>query len=316
MDLITLYKRTGLEKYRTAAIRAGDYLKSLQVLDSRNKRTFGAMREMSQLDQYIFPRDGMTSTGGFLALYRLTGEQEYLERAKLYADWYLDNAIVEETGWPMWNYPLDREPEVRDKRMGHFQGGGGIFLFHLYRTTGDDNYRQGLKLLADKLIEYYTENGKTWKIAGNNDDFGAITLLAAYREFGDRMYWASAASRLEQLMGMQREDGAVVPGNTGGCFIAGITALDMLDIAKQDNLTLDRERVESFIRGIAEFTRTLQITDIEAGVMAYGGYWGQVNLAEFSKTWIHARAATYSVLFNLRCEGVVGVPYYSVYGWD
>jgi hypothetical protein len=67
---------------------------------------------------------------------------------------------------------------------------------------------------------------------------------------------------------------------------------------------------------LSEFTLTLQVTDIVAGAMGYGGFWGQLNLADFNKSWIHARAATYSILFNLRYEGVIDVPYYSVYGWD
>lgn len=317
MGLVTLYERTGMEIYSETAIRAGNYLKSLQVLDSRNRKTYGAMREMSQLDQFIFPRDGMTSTGGFLALYRLTGDPEYLERAKLYADWYLENALNPETGWPYWNYPLDKDgPGENDKRMGYFQGGGGIFLYHLYKVTGDERYRKGLKHITDKFIEYFTENGGAWKIPGNNDDFSAITLLASYLEFKDKRYWDCVVNRLDQLMGMQREDGALVPGNTGGCYISGITALNMLEISKKENLELDKVKVREFIGRLAAFARTLQVTDITAGEKAYGGFWGQLNLAEFTRTWIHARGTTYSILFNLRYEGVVDVPYYSVYGWD
>ena len=123
MGLVSLYNRTGLEKYSEAALRAGGFLKSLQCLDSRKRRTYGAMREITQQDDYIFPRDGMTSTGGFMALYFHTGEKEYLERARLYADWYLANAINPATGWPLWSFPLERdELNESDKKMGVFPG--------------------------------------------------------------------------------------------------------------------------------------------------------------------------------------------------
>ncbi len=319
MGLVTLYNRTGLEKYSEAVRRAGGYLKSLQCLDSRNSRTFGAMREMSQLDNYIFPRDGMTSAGGFMALYRSSGDVEYLERARLYADWYLQNAINPATGWPLWSFPLERtELKDSERRMGYFQGGGGIFLYQLYKLTGDKKYREGMFNLADKLIEYFIDESGRWKIEQNNDDFGALTLLAAWRESRQPKYWDAAVRRLEQVMAMQREDGALAPGNTGGCFIAGLTALDMLEIARRDNLELDQERVGRFVRGIADFTRTMQVTDADAeeGLMAFGGFWGQLDLAKFEKKWIHARGTTYSMMFNLRLEGCVDVPYYSVFGWE
>ena len=69
---------------------------------------FGALREINQLSTYIFPRDGATAgLGGYLALYRVTGDKDYLERAELFADWFLRNAINPTTQWPYWSFPLD-----------------------------------------------------------------------------------------------------------------------------------------------------------------------------------------------------------------
>ena len=99
-------------------------------------------------------------------------------------------------------------------------------------------------------------------------------------------------------------------------FITGLTALNMLDMARKEKLPLDTGKTEEFIRKLSAFANSMQVTNVSDGVMAYGGYWCQTDLANFTRTWIHARATTYSVLFNLRYEGVVDVPYYSVYGWD
>ena len=318
MDLLTLYERTGFPRYKEALERAAVYLKSLQILDSRVPRNYGAVREMSQLDDYIFPRDGMTATGGFMALYRFTGDKEYLERAELYADWFLKYAVNPETGWPYWSFPFNTtQLDDSNKKMGYFQGGGALFLYHLYKLTGKRKYLdQGVKPLADRLLEYFVLPDGTWKITGNNDDFGTIALLGAYRELGKKKYWDAALSRLEQLMAMQREDGALVPGNTGGCYISMLTALDMLELAKEKGIKLDTPRISTFIRRCSDFALTLQETDPGKDIKAFGGFYGQVGLEDFRREWIHARAATYSVIFNLRYEGVIKVPYYSVFGWD
>ena len=318
MDLIMLHERTAIPRYKDAIDRATLYLKSLQILDSRNPRNFGAVREMSQLDKYIFPRDGMTTVGGFLALYRFTGDNEYLERAKLYADWYLKYAINPETGWPYHSFPFNTDQIDSDnKQMGYFQAGGGVFLYHLYKTTGDRKYfDKGTKHLADKFLEYFVNDDGSWKLDYNNDDFGAITLLCAYRELDDKKYWNAVEKRIEQLMSDQTDDGALVPGNTGGCFVAALTAMNMIDLAKEKGIEVDKPRLQKFIRRCTNFALTLQETDPASGTKAYGGFYGQINLKDFRKEWLHARATTYSILSNLRCEGKVSIPFYSVHGWD
>ena len=318
MDLAMLYERTGEERYKEALERAALYLKSLQVLDCRNKRNYGAVRETNQLDNYIFPRDGMTSVGGFLALYRFTGDGEYLERAKLYGDWYLNYAINPETGWTYWSFPFDTDQlGDNNKQMGYFQAGGGVFLYQLYKVTGDRKYlEKGLKHLCDKFLEYYTDEKGNWKLDQNNDDFGTIALLCAYRELGDKKYWDAAIKRLEQLIVMQREDGAIVPGTTGGCYISALTAMEILDIARDKGIKLDREHIEKFIRRTSDFALTMQESDPAADLKSYGGFYGQKDLDDnFQRDWVHARATTYSVLFNLRYERKLQVPFYSSYGW-
>ncbi len=95
-----------------------------------------------------------------------------------------------------------------------------------------------------------------------------------------------------------------------------ITALDMLELAREKGLKIEWERIETFISRCSDFTLTLQETDPGKGVKAYGGFYGQLDLQDFRREWIHARATTYSVIFNLRCEGKIKVPFYSIYGWD
>jgi hypothetical protein len=315
MDLLMLHQRTGRPEYKDAIERAAVYLKSLQILDARKPRNFGAVREMSQLDNYIFPRDGMTTVGGYLALYHFTKDAEYLDRAKMYADWYLKYALNPETGWPYASFPFDNADF--NKHMGYYQAGGGVFLYHLYKTTGNKKYfDNGTKYLADKFFEYFINDDGSWKLDYNNDDFGAIALLCVYRETNEKKYWHTVQNRIDQLISAQRKDGSLVPGNTGGCYVAALTALNMLDLAKEKGIEVNKPRLEKFIRRCSDFALTLQETDPAAGTKAHGAFYGQINLNDFRKEWLHARATTYSILFNLRYEGKISVPFYSVHGWD
>ena len=85
-----------------------------------------------------------------------------------------------------------------------------------------------------------------------------------------------------------------------------------LEAAEIRRMEVPTPRLE---RRCAEFAVTVQETKPD-DVKAFGGFYGQLNLADFRREWIHARATTYSVIFNLRYEGLVKVPFYSAFGWD
>ena len=265
--------------------------------------------------------------GGYLALYRVTKDRDYLERAELYANWFLNHAINPNTNWPVWGITLDKLPimDPEDRRAAAWQAGSGLFFYHLYKVTGKRLYfEKGVLPLAEGLVKHAHEKGgiDTFYSSGghletraNNDDFANQTLLAAYRETGDRRYWEVAVKRLENLMDSQREDGVVVPGVTAGLFVSGLSALDAMELAAEKKQPIDRPRLEKFLARIAAVAPSFQETD-PADIKAFGGYYGQLNLADFRREWIHARATTYSIIFNLRYEGVVKPPYFSVFGWD
>jgi hypothetical protein len=317
MALVSLYERTGFSKYKDAIDRAALYLKSLQVMDSRNLITYGALAEHTPLSDFSYPRDGATGgLGGYLALYRFTGEKEYLDRAELFADWFLRSAMNPLIQWPYYTVRFDGRhigpSDSKARYMQAWQAGAGLFFYHLYKVTGKRVYfDKGVVPFAEGLVE----KGLLLQGKANNDDFATITLLCAYRELGDKRYWDVAVKRLTQLMNSQREDGAVVPGNTGGMYISAITALDAMQLAEEKKLDMDRERLQAFVRRSAEFALSLQETKPD-DVKSFGGFYGQTNLENFRREWIHARATTYSVIFNLRYEGVVKVPFYSAFGWD
>lgn len=292
MGLALLHERTGIARYKEALLRAGLYLASLQILDSRNRRNYGAIREHTPLSDYSYPRDGATGLGGLLALYRVTGDREYLERARLFAGWYLREAINPATNWPYYTFPFDAaKVDASDRRAGAWQAGSGIFFYQLYRLTRDRAYLdKGVVWLAEGLLKNARERHGLLSASieapdrgfDNNDDFATLTLLGAFRELGDRRYWDLAMERLNLLMRMQREDGAIVPGNTGGMYICAITALEALALAAEKKLPIEKERVERFVRRAAEFGLTLQETRPDE-LKSYGAFYGQTNLESFPR---------------------------------
>ena len=321
MALSSLYERTGFPRYKEALTRAALYLKSLQILDFRNQLLYGALAEHTPLSDFSFPRDGVTGgLGGYLALYRLTGDKEYLERAELFGNWFLRAGINPQTQWPYYTVRFDGRhigpSDSKASYMEAWQAGSGLYFYQLYKVTGKRIYfDKGVVPFAEGLVGKSPEMGLLRRAKENNDDFATITLLCAYRELGDKRYWDAAIQRLTWLMDSQREDGAVVPGNTGGVYISALTALDAMDLAAEKKLAIDAARLRRFVRRCAEFAVTVQETKPD-DVKAFGGFYGQLNLADFRREWIHARATTYSVIFNLRNEGLVKVPFYSAFGWD
>jgi uncharacterized protein YyaL (SSP411 family) len=84
----------------------------------------------------------------FVHLYRRTEEKDYLDRAKLAADWLVDQARMAHGGFTTF-YLLDREQPVAYSHGS--DGQHGIFLANLYAETKDERYAAPLKPLADML---------------------------------------------------------------------------------------------------------------------------------------------------------------------
>ncbi|KPJ70470.1 MAG: hypothetical protein AMS14_10595, partial [Planctomycetes bacterium DG_20] len=107
-SLLSLSKVLHLEGrlFREAADRGAGYLCSLQWLDSRNRKAFGGFREHTPQTTWSYPRDGATGCFGLATLYRETQDQEYLDRANLFCEWY-HGPGSEEDGWPYCEYHFD-----------------------------------------------------------------------------------------------------------------------------------------------------------------------------------------------------------------
>lgn len=310
MGLLALAERLDWagEPYREAALAAGKYLLSLQVLDQRDERLFGALREHTPQSDWIFPRDGATGCMGLCVLYRETQEEEYLYRARLYADWYIRNAMNED-GWPCHTYRFDqREGEWRQE--GAWQAGAGLAFYHLHKLTGEKRYLdEGLRPLMEGYKKLCAETGAA-ESAGT-DDFAALSAMGACLFWDDQELLDCVRRRARAYMEHQDGDGSG-PGNAGA-FQAGLTWQNFARLADEKNLDVDLEPYRKAIAKAACFAPSIQERD-PGDLRAYGGLYGQSTYS-VSRTTIHHRSTGYALIFMLRHEGGVDPAGYNVFGW-
>jgi hypothetical protein len=236
--LCAMYKRTGEQKYLDAAIRAGKYVMSLQLLDERKKEYFGLFRELTPQSIECAPRDAVSAAWGLVWLFNTTGEREFLERAKIFAEWHMNYVMLE--GWPRFAlYMRDDMPDFY--AQGAFQSGTGLFYHDLFVASGDARLiERGFKPIAvnyrDRFFnddgsiilgrEAFTgqkgETGTGVKMHSFNDDFGGAMLMVAADFFKDESFRDKAMAYARWLMLNQDADG----GFGGGKAPSGVpTAL-------------------------------------------------------------------------------------------
>lgn len=232
MSLLGVYRRTNDEKYLEAAIYAGRYIMSLQIMDKHDPRYYGVIRELTPQSMEMDPRDATTAAWGLVWLYNFTCEEEFLRRAVLFGDFHLKYCMHE--GWPQYSYYLEKRfPNFYAR--GAFQSGTGLFYHDLFMASDDARYiTQGLHPIADNYLKYFVkDDGEiiqereifTWEIKKEseqenvtkamhmfNDDFGAAMLQSAADIFKDEKYRDAAYRYGIWLANHQDNDGGFCNG--------------------------------------------------------------------------------------------------------
>jgi hypothetical protein len=223
--------------------------------------------------------------------------------------------------WPAYQYRFDREQQDRTKKQ-YFMVGSGLMFYYAYRLTGEKRYiREGLVPLCDPLAEDYhvrpwgpfppqLESRGVWP---TQDDFASQALLAAYRATGDKKYFHAAKRHADWLVSVQQDNGAY-SGFGSAVYVSGFHLLDLCRIVEEEKAGIDTAPYLRAVAKGARFGLSLQERD-SRDPRAYGALYGQ-NPFGISREHIHHRETGYSLIFNLRYEGEVAVPYYSIFGWD
>lgn len=231
MGLLGAYRIFGEPRYEAAALNMGRYLKQLQIFDPFHKEDYGAIREVTPYTPWCYTRDALSVAWSFIELYRHTKDSEWLERARLWGEWFLRKGRDEE-GWPYWGHTFDPLfeavqpwPVMRNDIQGSFQTGSLNFLYQMALETGDDSWiGKPFTDIADHCVNYIQQDSgffapierKTKKppekdpqggLHRINDDLATLGLLCAYKATGDDQYLNSIKKYLHAVINAQREDG-------------------------------------------------------------------------------------------------------------
>lgn len=230
MGLLAASKAFDEPIYEAAALRMGSYLKTLQIFDPFKPDDYGGIREMTPQTPWCFPRDALSAAWAFIELHRHTDDAEWLERARLWGEWFLKNGRDHE-GWPLWGYEFEPQWEgqtraMRPDLLGCFHGGSLNFLYHLGLATSDEKWTgEPLTTIANLLVEeiqqpdgyFLSIERETRKppeadpqrgLHRANDDLSTLGLLCSYRATGDERYLRSIETFLRAVFGAQRDDGS------------------------------------------------------------------------------------------------------------
>ena len=334
MDLYDLAKRIPSEgtRFVNAAKLAANYFKTLQVMDFRLPKSIGGFRENTPQMKESYPRDAVTGGFGLCRLFKETGDQEWLDRAKLFADWWIKNG-TDDNGWPYITFNIEKqyghnkgivavgEEAGEDYVKGDWQAGSAIFFYQLYKLTKDERYiEKGFDPLIKGLAKIYKENKGKPVVEGfhgevplsyGNDDFALVALCCAYRLKKDKKLLELLVDRIADQNKLMDEDGSYP--SFGGTFVSGINNLEFLKLVENEKLKIDIKKTEACVRKTAAFGLTLQEKQ-NLDPRLLGGLYGQSNY-DVSRTWIHNRSTGYSINFYLRLEGKHEIPTFSSYGW-
>lgn len=337
ITLLQAFEATGRGEYLRTAVGAAEYIKHLQILDQREARRFGAIREECPASWYVNPRDALEAGIALLLLWRLTREGEYLHRARIFGDWFINQVMAEQGGeWTPSCFHLYPADAAKASRARSFCLGGGTYFFSwLARAAGNDFYlERGFKPLVHTQLRDYTREdgvvmakargaggdedlghhhapGERYRGVAVNDDCLGLNLIIAYRELGEEVYLARSLAYGDWMMA----DPGPIP-NHAAVPLRALTLLDLAAVSGESKYAdFARDRLAP------DFTSRQALGTGDAAVEgAFRGedepveYYGPAGCSplEFVNTRVTAYAA--NALFKL--DGKVFGPYYSALGWD
>ncbi|MFH1377987.1 MAG: hypothetical protein ABIH86_04475 [Planctomycetota bacterium] len=338
MNLCDLHVRLGRKgKFNSVGMAGVRYLLSLQCLDFRRKDCIGAFWEHTPMDTVSLVRDGATGCFALNYLYAHTGDKEYLERAKLFCDWYMKYGSKKADCWPYmyFDFPsgkahshktgnavgIDGETMDDDGVDGDWQAGGALAYFYTALQSGEKKYmEEAFKPAIEKLTRLLEQFGDDpthsgWHgdspITDGNDDFALIALMAAFRYYKDNRYLTQIKKRMPVLLSWMAEDGSYP--NFGATFTIPIEYIEYLRLAKEFGFDDHVDAIKAALEKTAKFGMTLQERTMNDRFF-YGGLYGQTSYGS-ERDRIHQRSTGYSMNFYLKYEGEYFPRSFSSYGW-
>ena len=338
ITLLAAWEATGKGAYLRTAIQAGEYIKHLQILDAREPRRFGAIREECPASWYVYPRDALEAALGLVFLHRATGDGEWLHRARIFGDWFVNQAMAEENGeWTRGAFYLYPEDKARHLTGRSFCLGGGIYFFaHLARATGNGFYldRAFKPLLATQLRDYVREDGvvlahakgerseragtahhgargERFRDVAVNDDCCGLTTLVGWKALGDDRCLELARGYADWMLGTEYP----LPNHAG-------TPLHALTLMETSRATGEKKYAAFAAERLAPLFMKHQVAGSQDPAVE-GAFRGEDEPAEYygpkgsdPLEFVNTRVTAYAASALFKLDGTVFGPYYSAFDWD
>lgn len=318
MCLLAAYERTGDEKYLESARQGVNYIRILQDFDRRNPRSCGALHEETPHSPYSYPRDAIEAVDSLLQWHRVTGEEDALERALLFFDWFQRNTVTTYPGFGFWVrgsvHFNDQAPEgTRFRKPISCMMGCGTILTHAYAATGRPVFRANALKLADSILRNYQPDGMgaLREVVGKdhmahhsdaagvlfNDDGGGVSLLNAY-QLSQKSRYLDAAMQIAEF---HRVRTAPVPIYSGMGAIANF----LLEVDRVTRGDRYRDAAEKLVRQL------LRLQVKTGGKLVKGAFRGEDEGGQWyypgaaNDDFVTTRVTAYAVLTLFKLEGVV-----------
>ena len=305
-------------QFRKGALLGAAYLRGLQCFDPRWPHAVGALRETTPQVAYSAPRDGATGGFALVALFRETGDDEWLWRARAFADWYM-TCGSDQDGYPYDDFDL-ATGEGKQPLLGDWQAGGALVHYYLWCVTGEQKYLDAFEKVVKVLVRLCEQgpvDGTDWnfhttsRLCRGNDDFANTVLMAAYLALGERGYLDWAVRRLTDELAWQSPAGG--SPNFGGTGVCALEWLDLAELARAHKLGIDPAPFAAAALRAGRYGLTIQERTSD-DPFAHGGIYGEANYG-LTRTTLHNRDAAYMLPTFLRLAGVP-CPVPSALGWE
>jgi len=327
ISLLSLHKFTGDEKYLEAARLGIEYIKTLQIMDSRQKRFYGAIREETPQTNWLHPRDAVSAGWALLIYGNYANDHDSRERAALFGDWLVTKGMRGD--WPLCTVNIGPGGHASDDLRGSFQSGGILFLIDLYESTQNMLYYDAALRMSDYYVDnFIDENGiikvlvdpignnpgandtEKWPLAWRrmhqiNDDFGGIALVGSYKLFCKESYLQRMSAYFSWIR---------TAGNADGSFLDPVMEVGSATVPIFLNAyaPLAQENEQD---AIAELnTRSLDyllsIQQNTENENSDGAFLGLNNKCQYGLgKWVNIRCSAYAILALLQQSNDSLFPY-------
>jgi hypothetical protein len=211
--LVMLHQATGDRRYKTAAIRAGEFCRNTIHED------YSYVGSVIDNPNVIDRETGQEATSAFLAMYDLTGEKEWLDaavQAARYTEtWMYAYDVPPEIGRDDCDFPADRSIVGQTViATGHSAADLGLAFssfdyFRLYLFTGDDHFLEIARLLVHNTKQSLNWDGSLYPGKPKGLQLEAFTVTVPRRKGVMQCLSWNYAAHLDPLIRFQDSFGSM-----------------------------------------------------------------------------------------------------------